>query len=102
MAKPVIFPPSMLVMNKRGGKPSRFFLRGMDFGANPQAFVNTKLCKAVFKDGVLSVKLKYADHRDSNTPPTTGEATITVTVSNGTQVSDPILVPVYVDDDDDP
>jgi len=94
----------MLVMNKRGGKPSRFFLRGMDFGTAPAAYVNGKKCaKAAFKDGVLSVALKFADHRDDKTPRETGEATITVTVRNSMmEESDPILVPVYVDDDADP
>jgi hypothetical protein len=101
MAKPAISVLSMMVLNVSNGKPSRFYLKGTDFGANPIVKVNGYNCKkATPKDGVPSVLLHFHDHpQRMTTPGTTGEVNVTISVNNGVDECDPVSVIVYVDDD---
>jgi hypothetical protein len=111
--KPIITqPPTMVAFNEANNKPSRFYLKGTNFGASPSVNINSHPCEKVTVNGnVLSVLLHFADHPHllAKKPGKkqarilgTGEVNITITVQNndpGGALSDPITVTVYVDDD---
>ena len=106
MAKPVPALASMIVLNRRANTPSRFFLKGKGFAVGAKVFIDDQRCHRSHRVGaqLITARVRYAELFPDDrltAPPPTGELDVTITVKNGSEVSDPIVVTVYVDDDDD-
>jgi hypothetical protein len=105
MAKPFPAVTSMIVLNKRANTPSRFFLKGKGFASGAKVYIDGNRVHRSNRVGgqLISARVRYAElvALRAAGPPPTGELDVTITVRNGSEESDPILVTVYVDDDDD-
>jgi len=102
----------MIVLNRKSGKTSRFYVNGANFTAASKVWLNTKECdETTYIDPtLLHVKLKWKNWPMMAAAPSgmvatagtaTGEVDVTITVKEGLATSTPTLVKALDVDDHD-